>query len=389
MPIHSDTQIAIIGGGVCGLWLLNQLSKNGYQTLLFEKESLGSGQTLASQGMIHGGIKYTLGGFTTPASESIARMPGVWRDCIAGNGPVDLTGVEILSENYHMFSDGALASKVTAFFGSKSLRGRINTLDRAHYPEAFRDPGFKGKLYALEDLVLNARSLLTELSKPYKSAIYLDSPEVKVDSTGKVTGITLTTGEVVTADMYIFAAGEGNAALLGNAGITDITMQRRPLHQVALKGNLPDIYAHAVSIRSAAKPRVTLTTHHCADGDSVWYLGGNLAETGVERSEDEQIETAKTELIDLMPWIDLTDVKWASFHVDRAEPHQTSYSRPDFPFTQKSENVITCWPTKLTLTPMLAEHVLDKITFSPASIAPPKYNLPAAELADFPWETLF
>ena len=57
MPIQTDTQIAIIGGGVCGLWLLNQLSREGYQTLLFEKDALGSGQSLASQGMIHGGIK--------------------------------------------------------------------------------------------------------------------------------------------------------------------------------------------------------------------------------------------------------------------------------------------------------------------------------------------
>lgn len=51
----------IIGGGVAGLWLLNRLRNEGYQALLLEQEALGTGQSIASQGMIHGGIKYALG----------------------------------------------------------------------------------------------------------------------------------------------------------------------------------------------------------------------------------------------------------------------------------------------------------------------------------------
>jgi len=389
MPIHTDTQIAIIGGGVCGLWLLNQLSREGYQTLLFEKDKLGSGQSLASQGMIHGGIKYTLGGFTTPASESIARMPEVWRRCINGGGPVDLSGVEILSENYHMFSDGALTSKVTAFFGSKSLRGRVNALDRKHYPAAFDNAEFKGTLYELEDLVLDTQSLLKQLSQPYASAIYHDAPEINTDMEGKITGITLSTGETVTAEVYIFAAGAGNAALLENADVRDITMQRRPLHQVAAKGKLPLIYAHAVSIRSASKPRLTITSHPCQDGETVWYLGGNLAETGVGKSSEKQIEIAQREVTALLPWIDLGDLNWTSFHVDRAEPTQKSNSRPDFPFVHRSGNALICWPTKLTLTPMLAEQVSQNISLSPNTSPPPKYNLPNAEVGESPWDRLF
>ena len=389
MPIQTDTQIAIIGGGVCGLWLLNQLSREGYQTLLFEKDALGSGQSLASQGMIHGGIKYTLGGFTTPASESIARMPEVWRQCISGGGPVDLSGVEILSENYHMFSDGALTSKVTAFFGSKSLRGRVNALDQKDYPEVFRNKDFRGNLYELEDLVLNTQSLLQQLSEPYSTAIYRDAPEVNTDSEGNITSITLSTGEILTAEIYIFAAGAGNATLLKNAKAANISMQRRPLHQVAAKGNLPSIYAHAVSIRSASKPRLTLTTHHCLDGDNVWYLGGNLAETGVGKSGEEQIEVAQREVKDLLPWIDIDNLSWTSFHIDRAEPAQENHSRPDFPFVHHSDNALVCWPTKLTLTPMLAEQVSHAISITPNLLAPPKYNLPLATVGISPWDGLF
>ena len=92
MTHQPHTQIAIIGGGISGLWLLNVLGNLGYSVVLLEQEALGQAQTFASQGMIHGGIKYALGGFTTPASESIASMPETWRQCLAGGGPLPLTG---------------------------------------------------------------------------------------------------------------------------------------------------------------------------------------------------------------------------------------------------------------------------------------------------------
>ncbi|MEZ5480827.1 MAG: FAD-dependent oxidoreductase [Porticoccaceae bacterium] len=66
MPDHPEqtinVDIAIIGGGIAGLWLLNRLVSAGYNAILFEQSALsGSDQTVASQGMIHGGIKYTPG----------------------------------------------------------------------------------------------------------------------------------------------------------------------------------------------------------------------------------------------------------------------------------------------------------------------------------------
>ena len=82
MADQPHTQIAIIGGGISGLWLLNVLARRGFGVLLLEQGGLGQAQTFASQGMIHGGIKYALGGFTTAASESIANMPDTWRQCL-------------------------------------------------------------------------------------------------------------------------------------------------------------------------------------------------------------------------------------------------------------------------------------------------------------------
>ena len=54
--------VAIIGGGIAGTWLLRLLSQKGYNAILLEQNELGCGQTLASQGMVHGGLKYALTG---------------------------------------------------------------------------------------------------------------------------------------------------------------------------------------------------------------------------------------------------------------------------------------------------------------------------------------
>ena len=73
--LHTD--IAIIGGGIAGLWTLNQLRNRGYSAILFEHNALGSDQTIGSQGMIHGGVKYALAGALSNSSETIAAMPSL------------------------------------------------------------------------------------------------------------------------------------------------------------------------------------------------------------------------------------------------------------------------------------------------------------------------
>jgi Glycerol-3-phosphate dehydrogenase len=48
----------IVGGGVSGLWLAAELKARGIHCCVLDRGPLGQGQTLASQGMIHGGTKY-------------------------------------------------------------------------------------------------------------------------------------------------------------------------------------------------------------------------------------------------------------------------------------------------------------------------------------------
>jgi glycerol-3-phosphate dehydrogenase len=98
MPSVISTDVLIVGAGVAGLWLNARLRRQGFSTVLVESASLGGGQSVKSQGIIHGGAKYALHGALTGASEAIADMPRRWREALAGNGELDLSGVRLLSE---------------------------------------------------------------------------------------------------------------------------------------------------------------------------------------------------------------------------------------------------------------------------------------------------
>lgn len=331
-PISTD--IAIIGGGVAGLWLLNKLSKQGYSVVLCEKNALGSGQTIKSQGIIHGGLKYALTGKVNQSQEALSDMPRRWQECLAGTGEIDLSDVEILADSQYMWSTDMLTGAVATLFASKSLRSHV-ALENNH-PPLIKESNIKSKLYKLSEIVLNVPTLINKLSQPYADrCIQASYPDISS----------------ITAQKYIFTAGSANNQANPN-------MQLRPLHMVLVKcSKLKKIYGHCITTSNL--PRLTITSHTAEDGDTVWYLGGKLAEDGINIRAQKLISRAKAELAKIFPQIDLSDAKWASFMVDRAEAKQADGSKPDSATVFNSGKHITAWPTKLALAPVLADQVLE------------------------------
>ena len=168
--LHTD--IAIIGGGIAGLWALNQLRNSGYSAILFEHNALGSDQTIGSQGMIHGGIKYALAGALSEGSETISAMPAIWRGCLAGAGKVDLRACRVLSQDFYLWSSAGLQSRLTSFFASKMLRGRVEKVKTRDYPAPLQAAAFRGQVYRLMDLVLDVPSLVQTLANQHRDAIF-------------------------------------------------------------------------------------------------------------------------------------------------------------------------------------------------------------------------
>lgn len=360
-----ETDIAIVGGGIAGLWLLNRLRQLGYSAILLESKALGSGQTNKSQGIIHGGIKYALQGVITSAADAIGGMPKVWNDCLQGQGVLDLSQVPILSPHQYLWSTGSLTSKIAGFFAGKTLKGNVEELSRDEFPAIFKNPQFKGQVYVLDEIVIDVLALVRELVKPNQDVLFKIDPtqdqHLRFDSNGQLTSLEIQAEPIapiqIKAQKYIFTAGAGNEELLRPLQGYGVAMQRRPLHMVLVKTTFDySLYAHCLGLGSV--PRLTVTTHKTFDGKWVWYIGGQIAEEGVKRDSKSQILAAKKELKELFSWLDFSEAEFATFFVDRAEPLQPGGKRPDSYYAKEVENVIAAWPTKLALAPKLADEII-------------------------------
>ena len=387
---HSlSTDILIVGGGIAGLWLNARLRRLGYATLLVENASLGGGQSLKSQGIIHGGAKYALHGALTGASEAIADMPRRWREAIEGSGELDLLGVRLLSEAHYLWSPGSLAGNLTSFFASKAVRGRVDQVKGEQLPPALQHPKFKGKVYRLAELVLDVPSLISRLTTLAGDSLLAGQTITPLREDGELVGLCVD-GRDIRAKRVVLSAGRGNADLLADLGVEQPRQQLRPLHMVLVKGRgLKPLYAHCLG--GGPKPRITVTSHPAADGQWVWYLGGDIAEAdGVARSEAAQIAAAQKEVQQLLPWIDLSDARWATLRVDRAEPAQSGLVRPDNAFLAEQGSLLVGWPTKLALSPDFADRViaaLERDGIQPGRHAPLP-ELPRPPQAQPVWEEL-
>ncbi len=376
--------VAVLGGGIAALWTRASLAAAGYRTVLLSAGPLGGVQTLASQGIIHGGMKYALSSSAREAAQAIRAMPDRWRRALAGNDPVDLSGATVLSRTHWMWAEGAMG-KATARIGSSLVSSAAREIPREEWPEPFRSapPSISAGLFALDELVVDVPGVVERLAEaPAGAVVGVPSHPAEVDTgeaggAGPVTlGYRMEDGTIlrIRARMVVLAAGAGNGELARAFGLSgQIRQQLRPLHMVMARGHLPPVYVHR-TVALSDKPALTITTHPLADGNRVWYLGGNLAEEGVGVAPDQQRRRARNELASLFPWFDLSGVEFATFAVDRAEAARPDGSRPSGLVVDRFGAVLVAWPTKLALAPALA----DAVTGAVAAVAGEASRQPGA-----------
>lgn len=383
---------AVFGGGVAGMWLLDALVRAGYDAVLIEKHALGQGQTVCAQGIIHSGLKYTLKGGMTGSAQAIREMPALWRRCLAGEDRPDLRGTRVRSESCLLWRTQSLSSKLGMVGARAGLKVRPVRLTGEEVPEVLR--ACPGGVFRLDEQVIAPESLLQVLLERHRERIIqadVDRFEVVDD---RVVAFELHGRRVEPAHL-VLTAGAGNAELRRLIGMPNETMQRRPLHMVMMRSpSLPLLQGHCVD---GARTRATITSDRDAAGQVVWQVGGQVSEDGVAMERDELLAFARHEVAAVLPGLDLSGVEWASYRVDRAERQMPGNKRPEDHAVLQERNVLTCWPTKLALAPVLAADIIRKLPPSakqqngtgilPVNTAEPLAAMPRPAVAPPPWET--
>ncbi len=385
-----ELDVLIIGGGIAGLWLLDELHRRSYRTLLLESSALGTGQTIASQGILHGGLKYSLSGLVNSSSKAVAEMPQRWRASLCGQEPPDLRGVRVLSPCCFMWRTDSLASRAGLLAAQVVVRTAIDKVPRQDRPAALSQ--CPGDVLRVEEQVLDTSSLLEAFRAAHaKRMLLIEDEDIEIATDRN----DATEVRAVVADnddhilfrpkVVVLCAGEGNAGLRQKAGLDDETMQTRPLHMVMIRGNLPVLFGHCVD---GNKTRATITTVNDSTGQTLWVVGGEISEKGVDFSEAALIEFAREELRHVLPGVNFGDTQWATYRINRAEGRNSSNRRPEGTVWHREGSIITAWPTKLVLAPQLAREIADSLTLSmtkaPELVLPPHWPRPSVALP--PWE---
>jgi glycine/D-amino acid oxidase-like deaminating enzyme len=383
MPPSPTCQVLITGAGIAGLWTLRRLLAEGYDALLLEQSAIGSGQTLGAQGILHGGVKYGLDGSSRAIADRLRAQPPRWLDALAGQGELDLSAASINSPCQHLWAADSWLARVGATVGSRAMQGEVKRLDPADWPDALRSGGHRGSVYELAETVLDVRSVCTALAAPVRDRIFTAAIDSIEAHNGHVA--SLRCGNLsLTASAYLFMAATGNESAASALGMGPEATQRRPLRMIMVRGRLPRLFGHCVTV--SPKPIVTITSHTMA-AETVWYLGGGIAEDAATLSETDAIGHAAAVMARVFPAMNWHGLQWASWQVDRAEPNAAS-RLPDGPALRTSSNAAVGWPSKLVYAPALADLAA---SFAGQLCAPSgstsQLPMPPAPIGSYPWET--
>ena len=352
-PLRTDC--VIIGGGIAGLWARAVMARAGFGVVLVSDGALGAGQTVASQGILHRGVKYLMSPGAAAAAGQLAAAHGSWDEALRGDGPVDLRAVGVLSACTYLWTAPGLLAGITGAAASLAMRSEVRRLARGELPACFVPAPERTAVWRVEEPCLDARSLVSTLAAIPAGPI-LTAAASGVTVVGDGVRVAMP-GVMIEARAALFTAGAGNEALLRGAGVDPgpIT-QRRPLRMTLVRGAPFLLFGHCVRELSD-KPRLTITSAEHG-GRTVWYVGGDVAERGVDLDGEAHLARVRKEVAACLPWADLSRAEFAQFTIDRAESRGEGGKRPDTHVLRDFGRFAALWPTKLALAPVAAGDAL-------------------------------
>ena len=360
--------IAIIGGGAQGLWLLNDLNRAGYRTILLERDQLGGGQTCHSHALIHRGHYYD----STEMMIVLNAAAQFWL------GLLKRSGLQPLNRDSAMvgFGPGCGLERYTYMWNVAGLH--YQPLDPM--PDILNG-GKVRHLFATEEFSVDACEVTGSLADPVGHCLYkLDDLDDALEfdcQRGVVTGVMASVGGrrvKLRPKMVVLCAGERNLALLEQLeGHLDARQPGRFV-QARRKSTM-------ICLRAAKLPHFTavfpieggisglfVCGRTCPDtGKTVWLVSDHnsapfnpgLGDQGDRDPEPVPMFVARVleSLQAAVPGVFVPDIlgdleacAYTGLTSERdfgSASHMTDcYVEPLGP-----DNVLTIWPTKLTLTP--------------------------------------
>lgn len=379
----TKTDIVIFGAGIAGLWTFNRLKNMGYDVLLLEKESIGCGQTIASQGIIHSGLKFAIAGKVSNLAQSISAMPQKWRNALNGEGSVDLSSAKALTDSQLLLIPQGILGGITKIVTQKILGDSVHEIPQDKWPEEIKQSGFRGTVIFMDEIVLDMPTIIRGLAEPYRNCIRKISKEESLDP------LSFLKEQNIEAKKIIFTSAINNHPLASQNGQDQgLETQTRPLLMGMMKNAPYPLFAHLIG--KTDKPVCTITTHKDKDGDLIWYLGALVAERKKEDNPNKVYAAAIKAFKHYLPNMDISNIVWATLPIDRSEgKSKTDGWMPDTPTIHHAEDILYCWPTKMTFAPMLGDMIVEdlkKMKITPSQQTSDFSFLPEVKYTQTPWD---
>lgn len=361
--------VLIIGGGVMGLWLLNDLQNAGYSALLLEHREVGGGQTLHSHSYIHQGTTYR----ESALIQELQTVRQDWDTWLTGRAPE-----YGYLPSYIGFVNPADAEMRKVLWQSAGL-----TPEHSPLPPVLN----RGKIQVLlksPELCLNGEWLISELvsrvgefatrSKAVnairinRATDRVEEVHVSLESSKEVIfqPRTLVLAAGAGNQMLLELASSGHRPYLGRVGDAQQIRKAFMLVIEGKKGDLEPLTGIFPDLRG-----LFIVSRELKEENGVIWLVSDYTSMGIAFIEDWMTYDARWWLEGVLPALqelaprvmdNKQRLRWGVYAAPKAEGKAGGFL-PNDPRIEdfRFRNLWAVWPTKLTLAPKASRLLVDRI----------------------------
>jgi glycine/D-amino acid oxidase-like deaminating enzyme len=363
--MKANVDVLIIGGGIQGLWLLNDLLQSGHSAFLITNADLGSGQSLHSHGYIHHGYQY---GNKVPLAKRLKGVAEFWNKFTS----------------HHRLSRPS-ARPVFGFIGGAEdnlLRWWAKAqlpMYACDLPTVLRG-GVINKVYNTDEIWFDGEAIIKNLGEAVADLVgYGEVLDIEGDQTQRTVHARIKDAIVsFSAKVLVLAAGAGNLALLEKAATTDPIVAGE-LRQYGVEGPQRLRRSQMLVLKGAGLPVFAGHFHDFlsnivsrADGpSSAWLVSHRIDNETNDKSlsdppiDKERLRGTISALRAITPAIFDLKLLWGVYTgikcEGRIEAANNEMPHEEIINTFDTRNLIAVWPTKLTLAPQASHSILLKI----------------------------